>query len=242
MVRWVYYMDKNTIIEIKNLKKEFNDNDTPLVIFEDTSLQIKDGEKVAIVGASGSGKSTLLSLLAGLDRPTEGEIHVKNRMINTLSLDELSEYRNKQVSIIFQSFELVSPFNSFENISAPLDIRGTFTAKDIEDITNTLLQEVGLKDRAHSFPSTLSGGERQRVAIARALASNADIILADEPTGSLDGKTGGRVLDLLLREVDKRGKTLIIITHDMNIAEKMDRIIELKDKNLHEIKHERKSV
>ncbi len=235
-------MDKNTIIEIKNLKKEFNDNDTPLVIFEDTSLQIKDGEKVAIVGASGSGKSTLLSLLAGLDRPTEGEIHVKNRMINTLSLDELSEYRNKQVSIIFQSFELVSPFNSFENISAPLDIRGTFTAKDIEDITNTLLQEVGLKDRAHSFPSTLSGGERQRVAIARALASNADIILADEPTGSLDGKTGGRVLDLLLREVDKRGKTLIIITHDMNIAEKMDRIIELKDKNLHEIKHERKSV
>ena len=235
-------MDKNTLINIKNLKKEFSDNDTSLVIFENTNLQIKDGEKVAIVGASGSGKSTLLSLLAGLDRPTEGEIYVNNHKINELSFDELSEYRNKQISIIFQSFELISPFNSFENISAPLDIRGTFTAKDIEDITNTLLSEVGLKDRAYSFPSTLSGGERQRVAIARALASNPDIILADEPTGSLDSKTGGIVLDLLLREVDKRGKTLIIITHDMNIAEKMDRIIELKDKNLHEIKNERKNV
>ena len=235
-------MDKNTLINIKNLKKEFSDNDTSLVIFENTNLQIKYGEKVAIVGASGSGKSTLLSLLAGLDRPTEGEIYVNNHKINELSFDELSEYRNKQISIIFQSFELISPFNSFENISAPLDIRGTFTAKDIEDITNTLLSEVGLKDRAYSFPSTLSGGERQRVAIARALASNPDIILADEPTGSLDSKTGGIVLDLLLREVDKRGKTLIIITHDMNIAEKMDRIIELKDKNLHEIKHERKNV
>ena len=167
---------------------------------------------------------------------------MNNHKINELSFDELSEYRNKQIPIIFQSFELISPFNSFENISAPLDIRGTFTAKDIEDITNTLLSEVGLKDRAYSFPSTLSGGERQRVAIARALASNPDIILADEPTGSLDSKTGGIVLDLLLREVDKRGKTLIIITHDMNIAEKMDRIIELKDKNLHEIKHERKNV
>ena len=218
-------MDKNTLINIKNLKKEFSDNDTSLVIFENTNLQIKYGEKVAIVGASGSGKSTLLSLLAGLDRPTEGEIYVNNHKINELSFDELSEYRNKQISIIFQSFELISPFNSFENISAPLDIRGTFTAKDIEDITNTLLSEVGLKDRAYSFPSTLSGGERQRVAIARALASNPDIILADEPTGSLDSKTGGIVLDLLLREVDKRGKTLIIITHDMNIAEKMDRII-----------------
>ena len=228
-------MDKNTLINIKNLKKEFSDNDTSLVIFENTNLQIKDGEKVAIVGASGSGKSTLLSLLAGLDRPTEGEIYVNNHKINELSFDELSEYRNKQISII-------CPFNSFENISAPLDIRGTFTAKDIEDITNTLLSEVGLKDRAYSFPSTLSGGERQRVAIARALASNPDIILADEPTGSLDSKTGGIVLDLLLREVDKRGKTLIIITHDMNIAEKMDRIIELKDKNLHEIKNERKNV
>lgn len=233
---------KNTIIKINNLKKEFTDNVNSLIIFENTNLEIKEGEKVAIVGSSGSGKSTLLSLLAGLDRPTTGEIYVNGRLINKLSLDELSDYRNREVSIIFQSFELVSPFNAFENISAPLDIRGNVSDKDIKNITNTLLSEVGLKDRASSFPSTLSGGERQRVAIARALASNTNIILADEPTGSLDGKTGGMILELLLREVDKRGKTLIIITHDMKIAQMMDRILELKDKNLHEINHERKSV
>lgn len=235
-------MDKKTIIDISHIRKEFGGNEEPLVIFEDTSLQIVEGEKVAIVGASGSGKSTLLSLLAGLDRPTSGEICVQGRMIHTLSLDELSEYRNKNVSIIFQSFELISPFNSFENIAAPLDIRGDLNTTEIKNIANTLLLEVGLADRAHSFPATLSGGERQRVAIARALASNTDIILADEPTGSLDGKTGEIVLDLLLREVDKRGKTLIIITHDMNIAQRMDRIIELKDKNLREISHERKNL
>lgn len=227
-------MQKDTIIKIKNLKKEFIDNGSPLVIFENTNLEIKNGEKIAIIGASGSGKSTLLSLLAGLDKPTEGEIFVKDIPINDLSEKELSDYRNREVAIIFQSFELIGPFTAHENVRAPLDIRGNVSDKDIESTTNTLLEEVGLSNRKHSFPSTLSGGEKQRVAIARALASNTDIILADEPTGSLDRKTGEMVFDLLLREVDKRSKTLIVITHDINIAQKMDRIIELKDKNLQE--------
>lgn len=226
---------QNTIIKIQNLKKEFTDNN-PLTIFENTNLEIKQGEKVAIVGSSGSGKSTLLSLLAGLDKPTSGEIYVKGVLINDLNENELSNYRNREVSIIFQSFEFIAPFNAFENIGAPLDIRGGISNKEIKSITDTLLTEVGLSERKFSFPNTLSGGERQRVAIARALASNTDIILADEPTGSLDRTTGDKVLDLLLREVGKRSKTLIIITHDMKIAEKMDRILELKDKNLHEIK------
>lgn len=227
-------MQKDTIIKIEKLKKEFVDNGSSLVIFENANLEIKHGEKIAIVGASGSGKSTLLSLLAGLDKPTEGEIFVKNIQINNLSEKELSDYRNREISIIFQSFELISPFTVYENVRAPLDIRGSISNAEIEGTTNNLLEKVGLGDRKHSFPSTLSGGEKQRVAIARTLASNTDIILADEPTGSLDRKTGEIVLDLLLKEVSNLSKTLIVITHDMSIAEKMDRIIELKDKNLQE--------
>ncbi len=227
-------MQKDIIIKIKKLKKEFTDNGAPLVIFENTDLEIRHGEKIAIVGASGSGKSTLLSLLAGLDKPTEGEIFVKDIQINNLSEKELSDYRNREVSIIFQSFELISPFTAYENIRAPLDIRGNISDIEIKSTANNLLEEVGLSGRKDSFPSTLSGGEKQRVAIARALASNTDIILADEPTGSLDRKTGEMVFDLLLKEVSKLSKTLIVITHDMSIAEKMDRIIELKDKNLQE--------
>lgn len=229
-------MNKNTIIKIQNLKKEFTDVDPALVIFENTNLEIKQGEKIAIIGSSGSGKSTLLSLLAGLDKASQGEIYVKDTLINTLTENQLSDYRNREIAIIFQSFELINPFTAFENIRAPLDIRGGISNKEIENTVKTLLAEVGLSERKSSFPNTLSGGEKQRVAIARALASNTDIILADEPTGSLDRTTGDMVLDLLLKEVEKRSKTLIIITHDMKIAEKMDRIFELKDKNLHEIK------
>ena len=229
-------MNKNTIIKIQNLKKEFTDVNPALVIFENTNLEIKQGEKIAIIGSSGSGKSTLLSLLAGLDKASQGEIYVKDTLINTLTENQLSDYRNREIAIIFQSFELINPFTALENVRAPLDIRGGISNKEIENTVKTLLADVGLSERKSSFPNTLSGGEKQRVAIARALASNTDIILADEPTGSLDRTTGDMVLDLLLREVEKRSKTLIIITHDMKIAEKMDRIFELKDKNLHEIK------
>ncbi len=230
-------MDKKTIIKINNLKKEFTTNAESLVIFENTNLEIKEGEKVAIVGASGSGKSTLLSLVAGLDKATEGEIFVKDVALSNLSENALANYRNNEISIIFQSFELISPFTALENIKAPLDIRGGISDKTINETADALLQEIGLGGRKDSFPNTLSGGEKQRVAIARALASNTAIILADEPTGSLDRKTGGLILELLLREVSKRSKTLIIITHDMEIANMMDRIIELKDKNLHERKN-----
>lgn len=230
-------MEKKAIIKINNLKKEFTNTSEALVIFENTNLEIKEGEKVAIVGASGSGKSTLLSLIAGLDKATEGEIFVKDIEISNLSESALANYRNNEISIIFQSFELISPFTALENIKAPLDIRGGISDVAINTIADTLLHEIGLINRSGSFPNTLSGGEKQRVAIARALSSNTSIILADEPTGSLDRKTGDLILELLLREVDKRSKTLIIITHDINIANKMDRIIELKDKNLHEAKN-----
>jgi putative ABC transport system ATP-binding protein len=223
------------IIQIKNLKKEFTDTSEKLVILENVNLNIKEGEKIAIIGSSGSGKSTFLALLAGLDKPSSGEIIINDKDISKFSNDQLSEYRNTEISMIFQSFELISPFNALENVSAPLEIKGE-NYKNVKETSINILKEVGLSERIYAFPNTLSGGERQRVAIARSLAINTPIILADEPTGSLDEKTGENVLNMLLKEVSLRKKTLIIITHDMKIAEKMDRIYELKDKTLNEKK------
>lgn len=234
MVECLNYMNEY-IIQIKNLKKEFTDASEKLVILENVNLNIKAGEKIAIIGSSGSGKSTMLALLAGLDKPSSGDIIVNQKQINNFSNNELSEYRNTEISIIFQSFELISPFNSLENVTAPLEIKGV-NYKKAKEISLNILKEVGLGERVKAFPSTLSGGERQRVAIARSLAIDTPIILADEPTGSLDEKTGENVLNMLLKEVSLRKKTLIIITHDMKIAEKMDRIFELRDKTLHEKK------
>lgn len=227
-------MSKEKVIGVKNLKKSFKDISPELVIFDDVSLDIFRGEKVAILGSSGSGKSTFLSLLAGLDKADQGEINVLGEDIGKISFDALSDYRNNKVSIIFQSFELIAPFNAIENVSAPLNIRGGIKKEEIKNTSERILEEVGLSDRKKSFPNTLSGGERQRIAIARALASDTPIILADEPTGSLDIKTGQGVLNLLLEEVEKREKTLVIITHDLKIAERMDRVFEVKDKKLYE--------
>ncbi len=222
------------IIHISHLTKKFNINGEPLVIFDNADLEIFKGEKVAIVGSSGSGKSTLLSMLAGLDMPTSGEIIVAQEKLHMMTENELAEYRNKKISIIFQSFELISPFTVIENICSPLEIRGDDTTQNIRQKAERIMEEVDLGDRKNAFPSTLSGGEKQRVAIARALIQDTDIILADEPTGSLDQKTGSIVFDLLLREVHVRRKTLVMITHDMNLAQKMDRVILVKDKLLYE--------
>ncbi len=224
----------NNIIEIKNLKKEFDDSNEKITIIDNLNLEIKEGEKVAIVGSSGSGKSTLLALLAGLDKPSSGDIVVNNKRITDFSEDELSSYRNTEISIIFQSFELITPFSSLENVLAPLEIRKD--KNKIKDLGINILNEVGLGERMDAFPETLSGGEKQRVAIARALLADTRVILADEPTGSLDKNTGENVLNLLLKEVSERKKTLIIITHDLTIASRMDRVFELKNKNLNEIK------
>jgi putative ABC transport system ATP-binding protein len=230
-------MPKTKIIEVKNLHKEFFINGEKLVILNDVNFEISLGEKVAIVGPSGSGKSTFLSLLAGLDKPNKGTIEVEGRDITKLNADKLSKYRNEIISIIFQSFELIAPFTVAENVKSPLDIRDKNKNKKLldEEIKN-LIKSVGLENRSEAFPATLSGGEKQRTAIARALASDAKIILADEPTGNLDRNTGEKIIELLISEVEKRNKTLIIITHDMNIANRMDRVFEIKDKKLYENK------
>jgi len=221
---------KKIILELRNISKHFNDKTRDFSILEDVNAIIYEGEKVAIIGPSGSGKSTLLSLLAGLDVPTGGEILNEGKSMRGLNEKELAKYRNETIGIIFQSFELVSPFTVKENVEIPLLLSG----KNNSNRVDSLIERVGLRERSDFFPRTLSGGEKQRTAIARALANNPKIILADEPTGSLDRVTGGKVLDLLFEEINEEKKTFIIITHDSVIANKMDRIFELKDKKLHE--------
>ena len=221
---------KKIILELKDVSKHFFDSSGTLVILEHVNMTIFEGEKVAIVGPSGSGKSTLLSLLAGLDKPTHGELHVDGVSLFHVNEQSLALYRNKTIGIIFQSFELISSFTVEENITTPLDL----SHKKNESRVTELLSRVGLSERKHNFPKTLSGGEKQRVAIARALVNNPKLILADEPTGNLDRETGSKILSLLFEEVEQEKKTLIIITHDLTITEKMDRVFELKDKTLHE--------
>lgn len=220
--------DNEYSIVVNNVSKEFNTSTGTLQILKEVSFRVRKGEKVAIIGPSGSGKSTLLSLIAGLDTPTSGEVFVQNKNIATLTERERSLFLNTDVSIIFQSFELIMPFTVKENVRTPLDIRDTSEEKVVNDV----IASVGLSHRADTLPYTLSGGEKQRVSIARALASNAEVILADEPTGSLDRHTGDTVLELLLDQVKSHQKTLLIITHDASIAEKMDRVFVINDGQL----------
>lgn len=219
------------MIELKGVSKSFFSGKERIDIFKNVDLTVNTGEKVAIIGPSGSGKTTLLSLIAGLDTPDSGEVSVAGTALSTLDERSLARFRNKTIGIVFQSFELIAPFTALENVLTPLDIAGE------EDDTHARewLHSVGLDHRQHALPATLSGGEKQRVAIARALAMNPAVVLADEPTGSLDRVTGSRIIDLLIAEVTKSQATLIIITHDTSIAEKMDRVFELREQSLHEI-------
>lgn len=216
------------MIKIENIVKTFHDGDKDIEILKDISIEIKSGERVAIVGASGSGKSTLLSIISGLDKPTSGKVIIDDIDINTLSEKELSLFRNKKVSIVFQSFELVQFFTAYENVMLPLAIRDEKDSKVVDE----LFESMNLSHRKDNMPSTLSGGEQQRTAIARAIASGSEIIFADEPTGNLDATTGKKILSLLLDVVKKTNKTFIIITHDMSIANQMDVIYNMIDGKL----------
>ncbi len=221
-------MQPKKIIEIKNLSKSFEENGVRTEILKGLNLEVFEGEKVAIIGPSGSGKSTILFMLSGLDKPDEGEIWVNGKNISTLAEQELAIYRNKDIGFIFQSFELILPFSVIENISAPLDIAKIKNPSKVSE----LIESVKLANKSESPVTNLSGGEKQRVAIARALANNPGIILADEPTGSLDAVTGKSVLDLLVNLVTQENKTLILITHDMHVAHLMDKVYILEDKKL----------
>jgi len=222
------------MIEIKNISKSYEDKEGVTTIFNTISLDIKSGQKIAIIGPSGSGKSTLLSIVSGLDKPTTGSVLYDGIDIHSMPEKELSKFRNEKVGIIFQAFELVQFFTAYENVMLPLSIRsGDKTTKSgNRSIVDGLFESTNLSHRKQSLPATLSGGEQQRVAIARVLASGCDVIFADEPTGNLDSINGKKILDLLLSFVSDNGKTLVIITHDMNIAKQMDIIYEIKDGKL----------
>ena len=214
------------MIELRGVSKTVDSGGQPLTILHPLDYMIPSGQFVAIVGPSGSGTSTLLGLLAGLDAPTSGSIIIDGTDITTLGEDQLARLRGEKIGFVFQFFHLVPSLTAFENVLIPMEIAGR---RDATAPANEHLREVGLTDRAHHYPSQLSGGEQQRVAIARALANDPPIVLADEPTGNLDSTTGRYVMELLMRVHRARGTTLVLVTHDAELAALADTRLMLRD-------------
>lgn len=213
------------ILKVKSLSKVYGSKTNDLTVLKDINFSVLKGESVAIIGPSGSGKTTLLGLCAGLDRVTEGEIILNHISLNELNEDELAQVRNQNIGFVFQNFQLIPTLTALENVQVPLELRGV---KNTMDPSIALLERVGLGARKNHYPSQLSGGEQQRVAIARAFSNNPEILFADEPTGNLDEETG-KSIEALLFEINKeKGTTLIIVTHDLELAQKTHQIIKIK--------------
>ena len=213
------------ILKIEHLKKSFTSGSKELTVLNDISFEIEEGSTFSIVGPSGSGKTTLLGLCAGLDVPDSGTVELCGTNLFTLNEDERALLRNKEVGFIFQNFQLLPTLSALENVSVPLELQGR---KDATHVAMDLLQKVGLADRFHHYPSQLSGGEQQRVAIARAFANRPSILFADEPTGNLDDETGDRIVKLLFELNKQAGTTLVIVSHDLELANKTEQILRLK--------------
>lgn len=213
------------ILNVQNLEKSYFSGSKKLNILKDISFSVESQETFAIVGPSGSGKTTLLGLCAGLDQSDSGTVEICNTKLSTLSEDERAQLRNQKVGFIFQDFQLLPTLTAIENVAVPLELQGNkqATQKAVE-----LLEKVGLGNRLHHYPSQLSGGEQQRVALARAFSNNPAILFADEPTGNLDAETGEKVVKLLFDLNKELGTTLVIVTHDMELAQKTKHILKLK--------------
>jgi len=214
------------LIELREVSKTVTSGSEPLTILHPLTLQIPGGQFVAIVGPSGSGKSTLLGLIAGLDAPTAGSVGIDGVDITTLGEDPLAKLRGEKIGFVFQFFHLIPSLTAYENVAVPMEIAG---ADGVRARAEALLEEVGLTGRAHHYPSQLSGGEQQRVALARALANDPPIVLADEPTGNLDSSNGRHIMDLLAGIHRARGTTLVLVTHDAELAAMADGRIVLRD-------------
>jgi len=214
------------VVEAENLTKYFEMGEVEVQALRGVTFKIKRGEMVSIMGPSGSGKSTLMNILGCLDIPTSGEYFLDGENVSHLSDDELSDIRNRKVGFIFQSFNLLPRISALQNVILPLRYAG---ANKLKDRALTALEAVGLADRVHHRPNELSGGQQQRVAIARALITEPSIIMADEPTGNLDSKSGKEIMDLLLNLNRESGTTLIIVTHSLEIAAQTGRVLRLRD-------------
>ena len=214
------------MIQLKNITKIVRSGTDDLTILDDVSIEIPDGQFVAVTGASGSGKSTLLGLIAGLDAPTSGTIFIDKLSVTEMSEDALATLRSEKIGFIFQSFHLIPSLTAFENVLIPMEILGL---RDAKSRAAKLLEDVELTNRGHHYPTELSGGEQQRIAIARAFANHPKILLADEPTGNLDSRNGDHIFDLMTELHKQNNVTLVLVTHDQNLAEKAQRQIILKD-------------
>ena len=225
--------DMNKILRTENLCKYYGSGENEVRAVQNANVDIQKGEFVAIVGKSGSGKSTLLHMLGGLDTPTGGKVFIRGKDIFSYKEDALAVFRRRKIGFIFQSFNLVSSINVWENIVLPIGLDGR---KADEAFVMDIVKTLGLEKKLHNLPNTLSGGQQQRVAIARALASRPDILFADEPTGNLDSRTSDEVIALLKMSVEKYGQTLVMITHDEDIAQIADRILVIEDGKVEELR------
>ena len=213
------------ILKITGLEKTYTSGNKELTVLHDISFDVDQGQTFSIVGPSGSGKTTLLGLCAGLDYPNAGTVELCGQDLNALNEDQRAQLRNKEVGFIFQNFQLLPTLTALENVSVPLELQG---AKNATTKSMSLLEKVGLADRVQHYPSQLSGGEQQRVALARAFANSPSILFADEPTGNLDDETGEKVIQLLFELNKDNGTTLVIITHDLELANRTQQILKLK--------------
>lgn len=215
----------NTILDINHVSKTYKSGDRLLTVLKEITFSIKEGERVAIVGPSGSGKTTLLGLCAGLDNPSTGELSLCGQTINHLNEDQKAQLRNQNVGFVFQNFQLIPTLTALENVMIPLEL---LKSSDAYATAKNLLDRVGLNDRMTHYPSQLSGGEQQRVSIARAFCNSPKILFADEPTGNLDDETGSYIEDLIFEMNKEKGTTLVLVTHDVELAAKTGRTIRLK--------------
>jgi putative ABC transport system ATP-binding protein len=215
------------MIDLTNITKTYRMGEVDITVLSDISLNIQKGELIAIMGPSGSGKSTLMNIIGCLDRPTSGVYRFETREISTLSDDELAAVRNGKIGFVFQTFNLLPRFSAIKNVEVPLIYSGV-SGKERHERAVPLLERVGLGERMHHKPTELSGGQQQRVAIARALINNPPLLLADEPTGNLDSRSGEEILNILTA-LNKQGVTVVIVTHDQNVATRCRRNIQIKD-------------
>jgi putative ABC transport system ATP-binding protein len=217
-----------TLIDLRDVFKSYETGAGEVPVLKDVDLRVHEGEFVGVVGPSGSGKSTLLNMITGIDRPSDGEVFVAGEAVHKMSENQLARWRGRNVGVIFQFFQLLPTLTILENVMLPMDFCNTFPARRRRKRAMELLEMVGIADQAHKLPSALSGGQQQRAAIARALANDPPVIVGDEPKGNLDTHTADEVFKLFERLV-KQGKTLMIVTHDRQLSERMGRVIHLLD-------------